>query len=66
MIAIVLLLYYFILVYCVNPIIKMNKALGDYLAFKIPFKIKDEWRDEVLLLRDKIESLIIQNKKSKL
>lgn len=66
MIAIVLLLYYFILIYCVNPIIKMNKALGDYLAFKVPFSIKDEWRDEVLLLREKIESLIIHSKKSKL
>ncbi len=58
MIAIVLMLYYFINVYCVGPIIRMNKSLGDYLAFRVPFAVKGECRDEVLGLREKIETLI--------
>lgn len=48
MIAIVLMLYYFMSVYCVNPIIRMNKGLGDYLSFRVPFAVKADCKDEVL------------------
>ena len=37
MIAIVLMLYYFVYIYAVKPILKMNRALADYLSFKIPY-----------------------------
>ena len=40
MIAIVLMLYYFMSVYCVNPIIRMNKGLGDYLSFRCRFAVR--------------------------
>ncbi len=65
MIAIVLMLYYFMLNYCVNPILRMNKGLGDYLSFRLPFAVKGECRDEVLELKEKIDSLINHAKQQK-
>lgn len=65
MIAIVLMLYYFLSVYCVVPILKMNKGLGDYLAFRIPFVVKADCKDEVLELKEKIDALINLSKQSK-
>ncbi len=66
MIAIVLMLFYFMTIYCVTPIERMNKGLSDYLAFKIPFSIKGEFKDEVLELKEKIENLIALSKQAKL
>ena len=65
MIAIVLMLYYFITIYCVNPILSLRKSLADWLAFRIPFAPKSECRDELLELKDNIETLINQNKQTK-
>lgn len=65
MIAIVLMLYYFMTIYCVNPILGMNKGLGDYLSFRIPFTVKGECKDEMLELKEKIDTLISQSKQSK-
>lgn len=58
MIAIVLMLYYFMLIYCVNPILRMNKGLDDFLTFRIPFVVKGDLKDEVLELKEHIDSLI--------
>lgn len=60
MIAIVLMFYYFMLIYCVNPILDMNRSLANYLAFKVPFNVKSELKDEVLELKEKIDNLIAQ------
>lgn len=65
MIAIVLMLYYFMLVYCVRPISRMNKGLGDYLSFRMPFLVKADLKDEVLELKEKIDALIAQFKQNK-
>ena len=65
MIAIVLMLYYFMTIYCVNPILGMNKGLGDYLSFRIPFTVTGECKDEMLELKEKIATLIHQSKQSK-
>lgn len=62
MIAIVLMFYFFITIYCVNPILEMNRSLGNYLAFRTPFAVKSECRDEMEELRDKIETLITNSK----
>ncbi len=64
MIAIVLMFYFFVLIYYVNPILKMNKGLGNYLAFKTPFDVKSEFRDEMAELKEKIETLITMVKQS--
>ncbi len=65
MIAIVLMLFYFITIYCVNPILGINKSLSDYLAFKLPFTVKAECNDELQDLKENIESLINAAKKNK-
>ena len=58
MIAIVLMLYYFVYIYAVKPVLKMNRALADYLSFKIPYKAKAEMIDQVKELNENIEHLI--------
>lgn len=65
MIAIVLMLYYFITIYCINPILSIRKSLADWLAFRLPFAPKSECRDEILELKEDIESLINQSKQNK-
>lgn len=66
MIAIVLMLLYFLSIYCVTPIERMNKSLGDWLAFRVPFTVKGDLKDEVLELKERIETLINQSKQSKI
>ncbi|MFI3305272.1 MAG: hypothetical protein R3Y68_02015 [Rikenellaceae bacterium] len=63
MIVIVLMLYYFMTLYCVTPVVNMNKAVKDYLAFKIPFAPKGERHDEMQELVTGIETLIKQGNK---
>lgn len=65
MIAIVLMLYYFVTIYCVNPVLSLRKSLADWLAFRLPFAPKSECRDELLELKEDIETLINQNKQTK-
>lgn len=65
MIAIVLMLYYFTLLYCVTPILRMNKGLGDFLQFHAPFIVKGDLKDEVLGLKEKIDALINLSKQTK-
>lgn len=65
MIAIVLMLYYFVTIYCVNPILSLRKSLADWLAFRLPFAPKSECRDELLELKEDIETLINQNRQTK-
>ena len=62
MIAIVLMLYYFLYIYAVKPIVGINKALSDYLSFKLPYKTKVTMIDEVKSLNDNIEHLINASK----
>lgn len=62
MIAIVLMLFYFMSIYCVKPIERMNRALGNYLTFRAPFQVKGDLKDEVLELKEKIDLLITQSK----
>lgn len=65
MIAIVLMLFYFMSIYCVTPINRMNKGLGDYLSFRVPFVVKGDLKDEVLSLKEKIDALITLSKQPK-
>jgi hypothetical protein len=62
MISVVLLLYYFIYIYGVKPILRMNRALSDYLSYRLPYKTKVEMVDEVKELSDNIEHLINSSK----
>lgn len=58
MIAIVLLLYYLMLLYCVNPILRINRSLGEWLQFRIPYRPKGDLQDELKELSEKIDTLI--------
>ncbi len=65
MILIVLMFLYFIDLYFVLPVIKINRSLGDWLAYKVPFNVPLEGRDEPMQLKEKIEELISQIKNAK-
>ena len=62
MIAVLMMFYYFMTIYCVNPIVRMNRSLGEYLSFRVPFAVKEECKDELLELKEKIETLIVQSR----
>lgn len=63
MIVILLMFYYFIMIYALRPIVEMNKSLGDWLRYKMPFKTKSECRDELQELKEKIENITNTSKK---
>ena len=65
MIAVVLMLYFFIYIYCIKPVLKINKALSDYLSFKLPFTVKAQLIDQLKDLHDNIDSLITSYKSNK-
>lgn len=65
MIAILLMFYYFVMIYAVRPIVEMNRSLGDYLRYKVPFVVKAECRDEMQELKEKIESMTTGPKTAK-
>ncbi len=58
MIAIVLLLFYFMLLYCVNPILKINRSLSDWLQFRIPYRPKGDFQDELKEINEQIDTLV--------
>ena len=58
MIAIVLMLFYFIMIYCVLPIKNIDKSLTEWLSFRKSFNVKAECRDELFSLKEHIEGLI--------
>lgn len=60
MIAVTVMFYYFMMIYCVNPIVNMNRSLGNYLTYKVPFALKEACKDELMELKEKIDTLINQ------
>ncbi|MCH5331106.1 MAG: hypothetical protein J1E33_01710 [Alistipes sp.] len=64
MIAIILMLFYFVIIYCVRPIININRSLADWLKFGKAYNVKAECRDELLAIRDNIKSLIERAEKN--
>ena len=53
-----LMLYYFLLVYFIRPVLRINRNLGDYLSFRMPFDKDTSCRDEIATLRERIITLI--------
>lgn len=58
MIAVVLMFFYFIYIYGVKPIARINRSLADYLRFKMPYKVNAEMVDEIKELNGNIENLV--------
>ena len=65
MIAVVLMLYFFVYIYGVKPILRMNRALADFITFKLNYKVKAELIDEIKQLSENIENLINISKLNK-
>ena len=63
-VVIVLMFHFFIKVYCIDPVLKMNESLGNYLSFGVPFRLKSELRDEPAELKEKIEELILRSRQN--
>jgi len=61
----VLMFYYFIVVYCVSPIEKINRSLSDFLSYRLPFIVKVDLLDELKELVDGIEKLIGLSKQNR-
>ena len=55
---IVLMLWYFLDMYGVKTVTKVNRSLGDYLQYKLPYNVKLNGNDEIEQLSDRIEELI--------
>ena len=53
------------MIYTVRPIIEMNKRLGDYIRYKLPFDVKAECQDEMRELKEKIASMVNNPSKMK-
>lgn len=58
---IVLMLWYFLYIYGIKVILKLNRGLGDYLKYGIPFNVDIDGQDETVELRDNIAKLISHN-----
>ena len=58
MLVVVIMFYYFLRIYYLNPVLRINRSLGDYLTYKMPFDEDMEARDELKTLRDHIARLI--------
>lgn len=58
MIAIVLMFYYFMRIYCVRPIERINSSLSNYLNYRLPFSVKSDLLDDYKELVEYIEKLI--------
>lgn len=56
-IIIVAMFCYFIDTYFIKPILKINKGLKNFIAAKVPFKVKFESKDEINDLKEYIEEL---------
>lgn len=60
---IVLMFYFFIDMYYVRPVLKINKGLRGYLQLRIPFSVSFEGDKEIEDLKEMIEELISKSKK---
>jgi methyl-accepting chemotaxis protein len=64
MFVVVLMLYFFLKRLFVKPILRINRSLGDYLAYKVPFDKSISCRDEIEELRDRVDTLISKSNKN--
>ena len=63
MFIVVMMLYYFLKKLYVKPILRINRSLGDYLSYKVPFDESIACGDEIGQLRDRIDTLITKSNK---
>lgn len=54
----VIMLFYFLKRLYVKPTMRINRSLGDYLTYKVPFDDTIDCRDEIKELKERIATLI--------
>ena len=54
----VLIFNYFINYYFISPVVKISKGIRDFRDFHIPFRVNIETKDELLELKDSVESIL--------
>ncbi|MBR4064165.1 MAG: hypothetical protein IKK02_02765 [Tidjanibacter sp.] len=64
-ILVVLMFHFFIDIYYIKPVLRINKSLEQYLATRVPFAPKVDGENEISGLRDNIEKLIELQKSKK-
>lgn len=57
-IGIIVIFYFMIDLYYIGPVIRVSRALDNYLNLKVPYAVKLDGRDEVKTLSEQIETLI--------
>jgi hypothetical protein len=57
MFIVVLMLYFFLKRLYIKPMTRINRSLGDYITYRVPFDDSIECRDEIKELRDRISTL---------
>ncbi len=65
-ILVVLMLYFFVDIYYIKPVLKINRGLEQFLASRVPFNPQIEGNNEITALRDKIERLTELQKNKKI
>lgn len=58
MMVVIVMFYYFMQGYFINPVLRINRSLQDYITYKMPFDQTISSRDELRTLRDNIAALI--------
>ncbi len=62
MFVVVMMLYFFLKRLYVKPMLRINRSLGDFLTYKVPFDDSIECRDEIKELRERVSTLITKVK----
>ena len=57
MFIVVLMRYFFLKRLYIKPMTRINRSLGDYITYRVPFDDSIECRDEIKELRDRISTL---------
>ena len=64
-IALIVMFFYLVDIYYIRPVLRITQGLHNYLHAKVPFNVSFEGRDELLHLKEYIETLIEQSKTKK-
>lgn len=57
MLVVVLMFYYFMHIYLIKPILRINRSLGNFITYKMPFDNNIKCRDELETMRDRINTI---------
>lgn len=57
MLVVVLMFYYFMRIYLIKPILRINRSLGNFVTYKMPFDNSIKCRDELETMRERINTI---------